>query len=118
CVQELLAKTNLAAASVAGFFALKHEMGNPVLEAVSAYFKVPVRFLNRSEIVELNSIEFIENQAAQIALTAAGANSQLIECDRTLSLNCAIALAAEPIDASAIGISRGKLAIVGTGPGG
>ncbi|MEP6488304.1 precorrin-3B C(17)-methyltransferase [Microcoleus vaginatus GB2-A3] len=118
CVQELLAQTNLAAASVAGFFALKHEMGNPALEALSQYFKVPVRFFNLSELVELDSIEFMENQAAQIALTAAGANSQLIECDRTLSLNCALALAAEPIDASAIGISRGKLAIVGTGPGG
>ncbi|EGK90542.1 precorrin-3B C(17)-methyltransferase [Microcoleus vaginatus PCC 9802] len=118
CVQELLAKTNLAAASVAGFFALKHEMGNPALEAVSQYFKVPVRFFNLSELVELDSIGFIENKAAQIALTAAGANSQLIECDRTLSLNCALALAAEPINASAIGISRGQLAIVGTGPGG
>ncbi|MEG3894406.1 MULTISPECIES: precorrin-3B C(17)-methyltransferase [unclassified Microcoleus] len=118
CVQELLANTNLAAAAIAGFFALKDEMGNPAIEAVSQYFKVPVRFFNQSELVEFNSIEFIENQAAQIALTAAGANSQLIEYDRPNALNCAIALAAEPIDASAIGVSRGKLAIVGTGPGG
>jgi cobalt-precorrin 5A hydrolase/precorrin-3B C17-methyltransferase len=118
CVRELLAKTNLAAAAIAGFFALKDEMGNPALEAVSQYFKVPVRFFNLSELVELDSIEFIENQAAQIALTAAGANSHLIESDRTLSLNCAIALAAQPFDANAIGVSRGKLAIVGTGPGG
>ncbi|NQE35361.1 precorrin-3B C(17)-methyltransferase [Microcoleus asticus] len=118
CVRELLAKTNLAAAAIAGFFALKDEMGNPALQAVSAYFQVPVRFFNQSELVEFNSIEFIENHAAQIALTAAGANSQLIECDRTLALNCAIALAAQPFDARAIGISRGKLAIVGTGPGG
>lgn len=117
-VQQLLEKAGLAPASVAGFFALKDEMGNPALEAVSQYFKVPVRFFNLSELVELDSIEFIENQAAQIALTAAGANSHLIECDRTLALNCAIALAAEPFDARAIGISRGKLAIVGTGPGG
>ncbi|MEG3835098.1 precorrin-3B C(17)-methyltransferase [Microcoleus sp. Z1_C3] len=117
-VQQVLEKAGLAAASVAGFFALKDEMGNPALEAVSQYFKVPVRFFNLSELVELDSIEFIENKAAQIALTAAGANSHLIECDRTLSLNCAIALAAQPFDARAIGISRGKLAIVGTGPGG
>ncbi|MEG4074242.1 precorrin-3B C(17)-methyltransferase [Microcoleus sp. Pol14C2] len=118
CVRELLAKTNLAAAAIAGFFALKDEMGNPALEAVAEKFQVPVRFFNLSELVELDSIEFIENQAAQIALTAAGANSQLIECDRTLALNCAIALAAQPFDARAIGVSRGKLAIVGTGPGG
>ncbi|MGB3266804.1 MAG: precorrin-3B C(17)-methyltransferase [Microcoleus sp.] len=118
CVQKLLTKTNLAADSIAGFFALKDEMGNPALEAVAECFQVPVRFCNLSELVELNSIEFSENQAAQIALTAAGANSQLVEYDRTNAFNCAIALAAEPIDPSAIGISRGKLAIVGTGPGG
>ncbi len=117
-VQQVLEKAGLAAASVAGFFALKQEMGNPALEAVSQYFKVPVRFFNLSELVELDSIEFSENKAAQIALTAAGANSHLIESDRPNSVNCAIALAAEPFDARAIGISRGKLAIVGTGPGG
>ena len=117
-VQQVLENAGLAPASVAGFFALKDEMGNPVLEAVSQYFKVPVRFFNLSELVELDSVEFIENKAAQIALTAAGANSHLIEYDRPISVNCAIAQAAEPIDARAIGISRGKLAIVGTGPGG
>jgi len=117
-VQQVLEKAGLAAASVAGFFALKNEMGNPALEAVSQYFKVPVRFFNLSELVELDLIEFIENKAAQIALTAAGANSHLIESDRSNSVNCEIALAAQPFDARAIGISRGKLAIVGTGPGG
>ena len=118
CVQQLLAKTNLAAASIAGFFALKYEMGNPLLAAVSEYFQVPVRFLNLSELVELDSIELRENQAAQIALTAAGANSQLVGHNCTLAFDCAIALATEPINVSAIGISRGKLAILGTGPGG
>jgi len=117
-VQQVLEKAGLAAASVAGFFALKEEMGNPALETVSQYFKVPVRFFKLSELVELDSIEFSENKAAQIALTAAGAKSHLIEYDRPNSVNCAIALAAQPFDARAIGISRGKLAIVGTGPGG
>ena len=117
-VQQVLEKAGLAPASVAGFFALKEEMGNPALETVSQYFKVPVRFFNLSELVELDSIEFIENKAAQIALTAAGANSHLIEYDRPNALNSAIALAGQPFDARAIGISRGKLAIVGTGPGG
>ncbi|WP_445245730.1 precorrin-3B C(17)-methyltransferase [Microcoleus sp. OTE_8_concoct_300] len=117
-VQQVLQNAGLAPASVAGFFALKEEMGNPALEAVSQYFKVPVRFFNLSELVELDSIEFIENKAAQIALTAAGANSHLIEYDRPNALNIAIALAAQPFDARAMGVSRGKLAIVGTGPGG
>ena len=111
-VRELLQKTNLAAAAIAGFFALKDDMGNPAIEAVAEYFQVPVRFLNQSELVELN-----ENLAAKIAVTAAGANSELVKSDRTLAFNCAIALAAEPINASAIGVPRGKLAIVGTGPG-
>ncbi|MEG4857813.1 precorrin-3B C(17)-methyltransferase [Microcoleus sp. K1-B6] len=117
-VQQVLGNAGLAPASVAGFFALKEEMGNPALEELANFFKVPVRFFNFSELVELDSIEFIENQAVQIALTAAGANSHLIESDRPNSVNCAIALAGQPFDARAIGISRGKLAIVGTGPGG
>ncbi|TAE96512.1 MAG: precorrin-3B C(17)-methyltransferase [Oscillatoriales cyanobacterium] len=123
-VQQILENADLAAASVAGFFALKHEMGNPTLEAISQYFKVPVRFLNLPELVEFDTVKLIqynssfEVTSAQIALTAAGANSQLIGYDRTNAFSCAIALASEPIDASAIGISRGKLAIVGTGPGG
>jgi cobalt-precorrin 5A hydrolase / precorrin-3B C17-methyltransferase len=161
CVQQLLENTNLAAASIAGIFALKDEMGNPALETVSEHFQVPVRFFDQSELVELDSIEFSEDRAAQIALKAADANSQLdrvrsidhddcrggftnnidlkptisktrpslhmmrdrsdmilIGYDRTNAFSCAIALAAAPIDVSAIGISRGKLAIVGTGPGG
>ncbi len=123
-VQQILENADLAAASVAGFFALKNDMGNPTLEAISQYLKVPVRFLNLPELVEFDTVKLIQYNssfdvtAAQISLTAAGANSQLIGYDRTLAFNCAIALATEPINASAIGISRGKLAIVGTGPGG
>jgi cobalt-precorrin 5A hydrolase / precorrin-3B C17-methyltransferase len=123
-VQQILENADLAAASVAGFFALKHDMGNPTLEAISHFFKVPVRFLNLPELVEFDTVKLIQYNssfdvtAAQISLTAAGANSQLIAYDRTNAFSCAIALATEPIDPSAIGVSRGKLAIVGTGPGG
>ncbi len=123
-VQQILENTDLAAASVAGFFALKNDMGNPTLEAISQFFKVPVRLLNLPELVEFDTVKLIQYNssfdvtAAQISLTAAGANSQLIGYDRTLAFNCAIALGTEPINASAIGIGRGKLAIVGTGPGG
>ncbi|WP_293151477.1 MULTISPECIES: precorrin-3B C(17)-methyltransferase [unclassified Microcoleus] len=123
-VQQILENADLAAASVAAFFALKHDMGNPILEAIGQYFKVPVRLLNLPELVEFDTVKLIQYNssfdvtAAQISLTAAGANSQLIAYDRTNAFSCAIALATEPIDPSAIGISRGKLAIVGTGPGG
>jgi cobalt-precorrin 5A hydrolase/precorrin-3B C17-methyltransferase len=123
-VQQVLENVGLAPASVAGFFALKEEMGNPALEAVSQYFKIPARFFNLSQLVELESVKLTEYNpnfevtAAQIALTAAGPNSHLTESDRPNAVNCAIALAAQPFDARAIGISRGKLAIVGTGPGG
>jgi cobalt-precorrin 5A hydrolase/precorrin-3B C17-methyltransferase len=123
-VQQILENTDLAAASVAGFFALKNDMGNPTLEAIGQFFKVPIRLLNLPELVEFDTVKLIQYNssfdvtAAQISLTAAGANSQLIGYDRTNAFSCAIALATEPIDPSAIGISRGKLAIVGTGPGG
>ncbi|TAG90164.1 MAG: precorrin-3B C(17)-methyltransferase [Oscillatoriales cyanobacterium] len=123
-VQQALGKSGLARDSIAGFFALKHEMGNPALEAIAHFFKAPVRFFNLPELVEFDSAKLIQYNAnfdvtaAQIALTAAGENSQLVEYDRANQLSCAIALAPEPLDVSAIGVSRGQLAIVGTGPGG
>lgn len=123
-VQQVLGKSGLARDSIAGFFALKHEMGNPAVEAIADFFKAPVRFFNLSELVEFDSAKLIQYNAnfdvtvAQIALTAAGAHSQLVEYDRANQLSCAIALAPEPLDVSAIGVSRGQLAIVGTGPGG
>lgn len=123
-VQQALGKSGLARDSIAGFFALKHEMGNPALEAIADFFQAPVRFFNLLELVEFDSAKLIQYNAnfdvtaAQIALTAAGANSQLVEYDRANQLSCAIALAPEPLDVSAIGVSRGQLAIVGTGPGG
>ncbi len=123
-VQQALGKSGLARDSIAGFFALKHEMGNPALEAIAHFFQAPIRFFNLSELVEFDSAKLIQYNAnfdvtaAQIALTAAGKNSQLVEYDRANQLSCAIALAPEPLDVSAIGVSRGQLAIVGTGPGG
>ncbi len=123
-VQQALGKSGLARDSIAGFFALKYEMGNPALEAIAHFFKAPIRFFNLLELVEFDSAKLIQYNAnfdvtaAQIALTAAGENSRLVAYDRANLLSCAIALAPEPIDVSAIGVSRGKLAIVGTGPGG
>lgn len=123
-VQQALGKSGLARDSIAGFFALKHEMGNPAIEAIAHFFQAPIRFFNLSELVEFDSAKLIQYNAnfdvtaAQIALTAAGKNSQLVEYDRANQLSCAIALAPEPLDVSAIGVSRGQLAIVGTGPGG
>lgn len=123
-VQQVLANSGLALASIAGFFALKNDMGNPAFEAIADFFKAPVRFFNLPELVEFDSAKLIEYNAnfdvtaAQIALTAAGENSQLVEYDRANLLSCAIAIAPEPLDVSAIGVSRGQLAIVGTGPGG
>ncbi|MDQ2100865.1 MAG: precorrin-3B C(17)-methyltransferase [Tychonema bourrellyi B0820] len=123
-VQQALEKSGLARDSIAGFFALKHEMGNPALEAIAHFFQAQIRFFNLPELVEFDSAKLIQYNAnfdvtaAQIALTAAGKNSQLVEYDRANQLSCAIALAPEPLDVSAIGVSRGQLAIVGTGPGG
>jgi cobalt-precorrin 5A hydrolase/precorrin-3B C17-methyltransferase len=59
-VQQVLENAGLAPASVAGFFALKEEMGNPALEDIAHFFKVPVRFFNLSELVELDSVKLTE----------------------------------------------------------
>ena len=103
-VQQILDESELAIASVAGIFASEQEMGHPTLEALSQALQVPIRFLDSSSVEEM-------------ALTAAGLGQLLISQQKS-GLSCAIAQAAQPINANTIGKSRGQLTIVGTGPGG
>jgi cobalt-precorrin 5A hydrolase/precorrin-3B C17-methyltransferase len=102
-VQQLLADAELAPASVAGIFAPLTIAASPAIQAVADAFGVPVRFFNQNQI----------ESAQEIALAATGASGQLI----ANTAEIAIAIAPAPIDPSTIGQSRGRLAIIGTGPG-
>jgi cobalt-precorrin 5A hydrolase / precorrin-3B C17-methyltransferase len=105
-VQQVLIKQGLATASVAAIFASKTQMGHPALVAIAQILQVPMRF-------------FCETQAvAEIALKAVGNAGKLLISEQQLGIDCALAIALEPINPHNLGQPRGQLAIVGTGPGG
>ncbi|MBD2445609.1 precorrin-3B C(17)-methyltransferase [Nostoc sp. FACHB-152] len=102
-VQQLLADADLAPASVAGIFAPLSIAANLEIHAIADAFGVNVRFFNQNQV----------ESAQKLALAATGSSGKLI----ANTAEIAIAIAPEPIDPNTIGQSRGKLAIIGTGPG-
>lgn len=105
-VQQVLAQQGFATASVAAIFASKTDMGHPALAAIAQKLQVPIRFFKETQTV------------TEIALQAVGNAGKLITSEQQLGINLAIAIAPKPLDPDNIGQPRGKLAIVGTGPGG
>jgi cobalt-precorrin 5A hydrolase/precorrin-3B C17-methyltransferase len=112
-VRQLLTDAELAPASVAGIFAPITAAANPAIHAVASALGVPTRFFTPNQLESLLSDDYSPVQAA--ALTATGSSGQLIF---STSPQIAIAIAPEPIDPSTIGQPRGRLAVIGTGPGG
>ncbi|MBD2517851.1 precorrin-3B C(17)-methyltransferase [Nostoc sp. FACHB-973] len=109
-VQQLLADAALARASVAGIFAPMTAAVDPAIHAVASALKVPVRFFTSNQLENLILQGYSPAQAAAIAATGTVPLSS--------SGHIAIAIAQQPIDANTIGQPRGRLAIIGTGPGG
>ena len=112
-VQQLLADAKLATASVAGVFAMIAASTHPEIHAVASALGVPVRFFNATDMSGLLLEGYTQVQAA--ALAAAGASGQLIYSPLP---EVAIAISPQPIDPNTTGQPRGRLAIIGTGPGG
>ncbi len=115
-VQQMLADAELAPASVAGVFASTLDAANPALQAIGDALNVPIRFFTTDEIAAVMS----QNNTADVAMAAAlAASSGRLVMQRQLSgFNCAMAIAPLPIDINTTGKPRGRLAIIGTGPGG
>ncbi|MEH1799639.1 MAG: precorrin-3B C(17)-methyltransferase [Nostoc sp.] len=109
-VQQLLADAKLEKASVAGIFA-PITAADPTIHAVASALGVPARFFTPNQLESLLSQGYSPAQAAAIAATGTSPLS-------SPSPNIAIAIAPQPIDPSTIGQPRGRLAIIGTGPGG
>lgn len=109
-VQQLLADATLAPTSVAGIFAPMIAAADPAIHAVASAFGVPARFFTPNQLESLLSQGYSPAQAAAIAATGTSPFSP--------SPHIAIAIAPQPIDPNTIGQARGRLAIVGTGPGG
>jgi len=105
-IEQLLSKAGLSPHSLAGVFALDTQAGDRLIHSLAYTFKIPARFFCANEISTETNI------AEQIALYAT--KGQLIVTEE----NIAVAAASLPFDANEIGTARGKVAIVGTGPGG
>ncbi|AFZ25447.1 precorrin-3 methyltransferase [Cylindrospermum stagnale PCC 7417] len=115
-VRQLLTDAKLSPASVAGIFAPLTISAESAIHAVANALKVPTRFFNTTDLAAFLSQGYSPAQAA--ALAATGASGQLIfpPSDSPYS-PLAIAISPQIIDPSTKGQPRGRLAIVGTGPG-
>jgi len=109
-IHQLLADAALTPASIAGIFAPITTAADPAIHAVAKALKVPVRFFTSNQLEKLLSQGYSPVQAIAIAATGASPISS--------AAHIAIAIAQQPIDPNTIGQPRGRLAIIGTGPGG
>ncbi|MBW4604568.1 MAG: precorrin-3B C(17)-methyltransferase [Calothrix sp. FI2-JRJ7] len=118
-VKELLLNAGLSEKSVAGVFALNKDAAQPAINQIARVLDVPLRLLELESIqgVQGKDIESQAKMAELLALTATGSSGKLLTQVSNDSIEISIALSSSIIDADTIGKYRGKLFIVGTGPG-
>jgi cobalt-precorrin 5A hydrolase/precorrin-3B C17-methyltransferase len=124
-----LAEAGLAAGAVAAVVSVELKLAEPAVHALAAQLGVPARFYPASRLL-VETPRLSERSAAAFratgcwgvaegaALAAAGPDGMLVVPKRkSRHATCAVARARQPIVADAIGRPRGKLAVVGIGPG-
>lgn len=128
-VRDTLAEHGLAPGAVALIASLDLKSDEDAVVALAEMLDVPARFFTAAEL--LAQTPRLQNPAETVfravgcygvaegaALAAADKDASLIVAKQIRgSVTCAIARAARPLDASAIGRARGRLAVVGIGPG-
>ncbi|MET1068717.1 MAG: precorrin-3B C(17)-methyltransferase [Pseudomonas prosekii] len=103
-IRAALHQANIAVQSLACLLADERDMANPTLREAALELGVPLRFKPRSgSVLELgrSAVSAVSAPLSEIAL-----NDSL-----------AIVVAAEPFDPLLIGRARGRLAVIGLGPG-
>jgi len=128
-VEETLAAHGLAAGAVACVCSIDLKADEAAIHALAAHLDVPARFFSRDQLAAqeprlANPSEKVRAEvgvagvAEGAALAAIGEKGSLIvEKTKSRRATCAIARAAAPLSAERIGRPRGKLSIIGTGPG-
>jgi len=127
--QASLAAAGLAADAVAVIVSVELKLAEPGIHALAAAFGVPARFFPASRLLD-ETERLSERSAAAFratgcwgvaegaALAAAGPGGVLVVPKRkSRHSTCAIARASHPLAAETIGRGRGRLAILGIGPG-
>ncbi len=128
-VAETLAETGLAAAAVACVVSVALKAAEPAIHSLAAELGVPARFFEREALAveaprlatpsEVVAAEIgIPGVAEAAALSAVGPTGRLIVPKRkSRHCTCAVALASAPLEPSAMGRARGRLRVLGIGPG-
>ncbi len=127
--RSTLAEAGLAADAVAAVVSVEHKLAEPGVHALAAALGVPARFFAAQHLLAETERLTERSEAAfratgcwgvaeGAALAAAGIGGILVVPKRkSQRATCAVARATSPIDAEAVGRRRGRLAIVGIGPG-
>jgi cobalt-precorrin 5A hydrolase/precorrin-3B C17-methyltransferase len=127
--RSALAEAGLASGAVAAVVSVELKLAEPAIHALAAELGVPVRFFPASRLL-VETPRLSERSPAAFratgcwgvaegaALAAAGPDGVLVVPKRkSRRATCAIARASLPIAAEAIGRPRGRLAVIGIGPG-
>jgi cobalt-precorrin 5A hydrolase/precorrin-3B C17-methyltransferase len=127
--EDSLAAAGLAKEAVAAVVSVELKAGEPGIHALAERLGVPARFLSAERLLDETPRLTERSDAAfratgcwgvaeGAALAATGSTGTLLVAKRkSTRATCAIARAAAPIDTTAIGRARGRLAIIGIGPG-
>jgi cobalt-precorrin 5A hydrolase/precorrin-3B C17-methyltransferase len=126
---DTLEQAGLAAGAVAAIVSIDLKTDEPAIQELANALGVPARFFPASRLLEETGRLTIRSQAAfratgcwgvaeGAALAACGPDGTLVVTRRqSRRATCAIMRSPTPLDANAIGRPRGRLAIIGTGPG-
>jgi cobalt-precorrin 5A hydrolase/precorrin-3B C17-methyltransferase len=127
--EEVLKAAGYSRHALAGVFSIDVKADEAAVQAVAAHFGVPARFFDAQtmeaeapRLVNPSEVVFAEvgchGVSEGAALAAAGADGRLVVAkQKTRRVTAALAQASKPVEASTIGRSRGKLFVVGIGPG-
>ncbi len=128
-VTATLADAGLAVGAVACVVSIDLKSDEPAVNAVAEDLGVPARFFDASRLEQEtprlanpSDVVFAEvgchGVAEGAALAAAGTDGELIVAKRkSARATCAVACAPAPVDPVSVGRARGRLSIVGIGPG-
>lgn len=128
--EATLAEAGVSALAIAAIASIDLKADEAAVHAVAAHFGVPARFFTGAELeaeaprlATPSDIVFAETGchgvAEGAALASVGANGRLRLAKRKRRrVTAALAEAPLPLDAGRIGRARGRLSVVGIGPGG
>lgn len=129
-VEGVLETHHLAPQAVACLVSLDVKADEPAMHALAARLGVPFRLFDRDTLAAETArlatpSETVRREvgvagvAEGAALAAAGADGRLLVAKtKSARATCAVALSPAPLDAARTGRGRGRLAVVGIGPGG